>query len=195
MAAISLVPSPGPGSPDPWSTHMWFVVLGNLIMGAAIIPQGVQGWPMSNPGHLVIWQMFVWKRVMLGSLTIFLKGMKMPPVESNHRAWLQYCPGISPVFMFVFNSKEKLSTYCLYVGDGQSLSLPEVFQGLNASKEEEAECVFLVMDTIPCHLSIPYSDHQACTSAGMETSSGSLALSRCWHNQQSDWLVNVARVW
>ena len=61
------------------------MVLGSLTMQAAAIPQVVQGWLISHPEHLVLWQMFVLKGVVLESLIIPLRGLKMPPVESNHR--------------------------------------------------------------------------------------------------------------
>ena len=80
-----LVLSPGQISSHFWFTPISFVVLGSLIKGTAVIPQVVQGWLMSHPKHLMIWQMFVPKRVVLESLIISLKDLKMSPVESNHR--------------------------------------------------------------------------------------------------------------
>lgn len=71
----------------------------------------------------------------------------------------------------------------------------EVFLGLYNSAEGEREWCFSshgYHTLLLIHL--PYLVHQVFTSAGTKTSSGSFVLFRCWHNQQSHWLVSVARV-
>ena len=61
------------------------MALGSLTMRIAAIPQVAHGWLVGHPEHLVIWQMSVPKVVVIESLTIPLRVLKMPPAESNHR--------------------------------------------------------------------------------------------------------------
>lgn len=118
------------------------MVFSSLIRGAALIPQAIQGQLANYPKHLVIWQAFVPKRVVLESLTVSLRGLKMPFVESNHKVWLQYCLGMSPrkgpVSCLFLIQRENFSPIVFIWARDTPWTSIQVCQGPNSSPDGEA---------------------------------------------------------
>lgn len=156
-------------------------------MRAAVTPQVVQGWLLSHPEYLVIWQMLCQKRIFLESFTISLRGLSMWLVESNQSLITISSWYVTQTrsFCHVFNARGSFSTYYLYLIKRYSLSFCIAFSRSPDDSPKRGSVMFLVLDAIPC----PSSTF--CTWSTRCSVSVGTRLVQIFLHCQTDWLVII----
>lgn len=190
-----LVLQPDQVSPEFWSMHIELTVLDSLITGAAETPSHTRV-ACEPPKTLEIWQMFMPWKVVPESLTASLIKCYQwnQTTELDCNIILVCPPRKGPVSCLFSMWRGKFHLLSL-AGQVIVLELPyRFFWGQKSHQKERQKDIFLVWIPYLSFTHLPNLAHQVLPSVVMKTGSGPFVLSKHWHNQQSEWLVNVAKI-